>query len=191
MSSAATGAPGYRLFVLAAAAGSAALLAGAFVFQAMGYPPCELCILQRWPHGGAIVAGIVALLLGAVLHGSMRNGTVPTGTRQAAFWPGSARHWALRLVILAGTLAAATTGALGIYHTGIERGWWEGRSSCAAPISGSISLDQIMANTTIIRCDEAIWSFLGLSMASWNAVASFFLAGLWLMAARALAQGRA
>jgi disulfide bond formation protein DsbB len=36
----------------------------------------------------------------------------------------------------------------------------------------------------VVRCDEVPWEMLGLSMASWNAVASFALAGLWLWALR-------
>ena len=48
---------------LAAGAGSALLLLAALGFQAAGYAPCELCILQRWPHlAAAIVAGLIWLL---------------------------------------------------------------------------------------------------------------------------------
>jgi disulfide bond formation protein DsbB len=35
-----------------------------------------------------------------------------------------------------------------------------------------------------VRCDEVPWEMLGLSMASWNAVASLGLACLWIAAAR-------
>jgi len=35
----------------------------------------------------------------------------------------------------------------------------------------------------VVRCTDVAWEMLGLSMASWNAVASFALAGLWLFAA--------
>ena len=49
------------LTVLLATLGSAALLGGAFLFQAFGYPPCAMCIWQRWPHGIAIAVGLIAL----------------------------------------------------------------------------------------------------------------------------------
>ena len=49
---------------MTAAAGSAALLLGAFVFQALGYAPCAMCIWQRYPH--AIAIGMGALLLFAL-----------------------------------------------------------------------------------------------------------------------------
>ena len=43
--------------------GSAGLLAGAFMFQALGYAPCDLCLLQRWPHGAAVLIGGAMLSL--------------------------------------------------------------------------------------------------------------------------------
>jgi disulfide bond formation protein DsbB len=143
--------------LLLATLGSAALLAGAFVFQAFGYAPCHLCVLQRWPHAAAIVIGALALALG----------------------------W--RLLPYLGAAAALATAVLGVYHTGVERHWWQGPTTCT---SGSVSgvdpkelLDQILA-APIVRCDEVAWQLLGLSMASWNALASLVLVFIWIAAAR-------
>jgi disulfide bond formation protein DsbB len=36
----------------------------------------------------------------------------------------------------------------------------------------------------VVRCDEVPWELLGLSMASWNGIASLALAGLWLISVR-------
>ena len=36
----------------------------------------------------------------------------------------------------------------------------------------------------LVRCDQVPWEMLGLSMASWNMLASLGLATLWLMALR-------
>lgn len=143
--------------ILLAAGGSAALLAGAHVFQAMGYAPCKLCLWQRGPHWAAVVIGIAALVL------------------------------AWRWLAYAGAAAAFATGALGIYHTGVERGVWQGPETCTSggSLVGSAEdlLNQIM-EAPLIRCDEVAWSFLGISMASWNAVISFALVALWIAAAR-------
>lgn len=143
--------------ILLASLGSAALLAGAFTFQAFGYAPCHLCLLQRWPHAAAVLIGLVALASG------------------------------LRVMAWLGALAALTTAGLGLYHTGVERQWWEGPTTCT---SGSIDgvdptdlLNQILA-APIVRCDEVAWQMLGLSMASWNMLASLVLVGVWIMAAR-------
>ena len=143
--------------VLFAAFGSAALLAGAFVFQALGYAPCKMCLWQRWPHAAAVLIGGLAL---AFPH----------------------RVWACL-----GAAAAGVTAAIGVYHTGVERDWWQGPTTCT---SGSIAdigaedlLNQILA-APMVKCDEVAWQMLGLSMASWNAAASLALVFVWIAAAR-------
>jgi disulfide bond formation protein DsbB len=143
---------------LAAALGSAFLLIAALVFQyGFGMAPCALCIWQRWPHLAAVVLGGAALAMPA--------------------WP----------VLLAGSAAAATSGGIGVYHTGVERGWFDGPSACSGGggVTGR-SIDDLLnfeQSFTVVRCDEVPWEMLGLSMASWNAAASFALAGVWLIAA--------
>lgn len=143
--------------VVLAAGGSAALLLAAWGFQHLGgLAPCKLCIWQRWPHGAAALAGPAALLLGGAL------------------------------IPLVGMLAALATGGIGIYHTGVERGWWEGPSTCTSGSVEGLSPDQLMEQiltAPLVQCDQVAWQFLGLSMASWNALAAFGLAALWLLAA--------
>jgi disulfide bond formation protein DsbB len=145
--------------ILLAAAGSLALLLGAFGFQVLGgLTPCKLCIWQRWPHAAAVV------IAGAAI------------ATRSAFLP-----WL-------GAIAALTSGAIGVYHTGVERAWWQGPTSCtsSAPVTGISAddlLNQIMS-AEIHRCDEVVWQLMGLSMASWNAIASVVLAAIWVAAAR-------
>ncbi len=148
-----------RSLILIAAGGSAALLLGALGFQYLGgMAPCKLCFWQRYPHVAAIALGAIAMIA------------------PGRFWP------------FMGMLAALTTAALGVYHTGVEKGWWEGPTTCTS--SGTEGLtadelfDQIMA-APVIRCDEIAWELLGLSMASWNAVMALILAGIWYKAIRA------
>ena len=82
--------------VLLAAGGSAALLLGALAFQFLGgLPPCKLCYWQRYPHVAAVLIGAVALAV-----------------------PG-------RVLPLLGAVAALATSGVGIYHTGVEKGWWQ------------------------------------------------------------------
>jgi disulfide bond formation protein DsbB len=148
-----------RTWVALAALGSAAMLAGAFAFQYIGgLAPCHLCLLQRWPHAAAVVIGLLALALRGPL---------------------------ARLLPLCGAVAAAVAGGYGVYHTGVERHWWLGPDTCTggsiAGVSTDDLLDQILS-APIVRCDEVAWQMLGLSMASWNAVLSFGLVAIWLMA---------
>ena len=51
-----------RGLVALAAAGSTAVLIAALIFQALGFPPCDLCVLQRWPHLVAAILGALILL---------------------------------------------------------------------------------------------------------------------------------
>ena len=143
--------------ILLAGLGSAALLGGAFVFQALGYAPCKMCIWQRYPHAIAIGISVVAMGFGnAVL------------------------AWL-------GALAALTTAAIGGYHTGVEKGWWEGPTSCSAQSIDGLSTDELLQQimtAPVVRCDEIAWAFAGVSMASWNMILSLVLAGIWLAAAR-------
>ncbi|WP_264213605.1 disulfide bond formation protein B [Leisingera thetidis] len=147
----------HRFLIAIAACGSAALLLGALGFQYIGeMAPCKLCYWQRYPHAAAAGIGILAL-----------------------FIPGA-------LLPYLGALAALATAAIGTFHTGVERGWWEGPSTCTSgPIEGLSSdqlLEQIMA-APLVRCDEVPWELFSLSMASWNAIASFGLALIWIAAA--------
>jgi disulfide bond formation protein DsbB len=148
-------------WTILAAAGSAALMLGALAFQHIGgMAPCKLCIWQRWPHVMAIGIGLLAL---------------------AAVLP-------LRLLTGLGALAALATAGIGAYHTGVERGWWEGPSSCSGGGATGQSAQDLFAQimtAPLVRCDEVPWEMLGLSMASWNTVVSLGIAGLWLMAWRA------
>ena len=144
-----------------AAAGSAGLLLAAYAFQAAGYAPCRMCLWQRWPHIAAVVAGLMAL----------------------AVRPG--HDGALRGLAAVGLLAALATASLGLFHTGVERGWWEGPASCtgAGGLAG-LSGDDLLSleGAGVVMCDEVAWALAGLSMASWNALASLALALVWAAA---------
>ena len=150
-----------KQLVLIAAGGSLAMLLGAFAFQYLGnMPPCKLCLWQRWPHAAAVVAGMLALLM------------------RGKLWP------------MVGMLGALATSGLGFYHTGVERKWWEGPTSCTSSGTGGMSaedlLEQIMA-APLVRCDEVPWEMFTLSMATWNALGSLALAFIWLRAMKASA----
>lgn len=145
------------LLLALAATGSLGLLLGALAFQHLGgLAPCKMCLWQRWPHGVAVLIGVVALAAGR-------------------------RTWACALPWL-GMLATLSTAAVAGYHTGVERGWWAGPSSCTG--GGSGDLLRLDGPLGVVMCDEVAWQMLGLSMASWNMLASLGLALLWAWAAR-------
>ena len=134
------------------------LLGGALGSQYIGgLHPCEMCYWQRWPHAAAILLAGTGLLLPS----------------------------RVRLLTALAALAIAISGAIGVFHAGVELGWWQGLTQCTA--GGALSLDELM-NVPLVRCDQVQWSLLGISMAGWNAVISLgsaALIGLLLARSRA------
>ncbi len=137
---------------------AAATIAGAFAFQASGYIPCELCLKERIPYSAGMGLALIAILL------AIRG---PRALLPACFG-------ILFLVFAAGT-------ALGVYHSGIEWGFWPGPADCTGSMSKASSMQEFLhqLNTIkVVRCDAAAIRILGLSLAGWNAVISVVLAGL-------------
>jgi len=128
----------------------AALLAGAFGSQYFGgLYPCEMCWWQRYAHEAALVPAALAF-------------AAPAGSQRS------------RLFILAAALAIAVSGAIGFYHAGVELKIFEGFTTCTSTAHGATTEDllrQIVA-APLVRCDQVQWSFLGISMAGWNAILS-------------------
>ena len=140
---------------------SAGLLGGAFAFEYLGgLMPCNMCIWQRWPHAIIIMAALIGL-----------RGITPT----------------FMMGIIA--ISAAVSVGLGSFHAGVEWQLWQGPSGCTAALQSNMAaadlVDQLLA-TPIVRCDEVAWSFLGISMAGWNAIFSLdmFLIALFAMLGR-------
>ncbi|MEO7814642.1 MAG: disulfide bond formation protein B [Sphingomicrobium sp.] len=130
-----------------------ALLGGALLSQYVGgLHPCEMCIWQRWPHGVAIVIAALAFLFSA----DSRNA---------------------KLLVALAAIAIAISGAIGVFHAGVELKYWEGLTRCST--GGALSLDELM-KVPLVRCDQIQFSFLGISMAGWNAILSLGGAGMIL-----------
>ena len=139
----------------------AALLAGAFGSQYLGgLYPCEMCWWQRYAHMAALVPAALAFTAAA---GSQRS----------------------RLFVLIAALAIAVSGAIGFYHAGVELKIFEGFTTCTSTVRGA-SLDDMLKAieaAPIVRCDQVQWSFLGISMAGWNAIISLGGAAVILLLA--------
>ncbi|MEQ1687594.1 MAG: disulfide bond formation protein B [Sphingopyxis sp.] len=130
----------------------AALLGGAWYSQLIWeLAPCEMCHWQRWPHYAAVGIALLALFVRA--------------------------HVARRALVSLAALCIAMSGAIGIFHAGVEYGWWEGLTRCTAPAGGS--LEDIMS-APLTRCDVAPWDLFGISLAGYNAIVSLLAAGLIL-----------
>ena len=116
-----------------------------------GYIPCALCLEQREPY---YLAAPVLLVAAAA----------------AAF----GRTTLARVLVALGGLAMAYAAYLGVFHAGVEWGWWPGPTDCAAA-AGPMDLRGNLMSQLDLRppsCDRAAARFLGLSFAGWQVVAA-------------------
>jgi disulfide bond formation protein DsbB len=127
-----------------------ALLGAALGSQYLGgLHPCEMCYWQRWPHAVAILLAVLAF-------------TAPAESGRA------------RALTLLAALAIAVSGAIGVYHAGVEAKIFEGFTQCTATGKG-LSAAELLKQIThapLVRCDEVQFRFLGISLAGWNAILS-------------------
>lgn len=138
------------------------LLAGAWGSQLIGgLVPCEMCHWQRWPHYAAVVVAALAYVV-----------------------PGRSSKV---MVIAIAAVLIAISGAIGVFHAGVEYHWWEGITACSTMLTGEgVSTDEMLRRilaAPVIRCDAAQWSMFGISLAGFNAIFSLGGAGLiaWLL----------
>jgi disulfide bond formation protein DsbB len=137
---------------------AAATIAGTWIFQAVGYAPCELCLSERIPYYVGVPVAAATLFLAA---------------------EGYRRFAAAGFVLL--FLIFAFSAGFGVYHAGVEWGFWPGPSSCTGAIPKAASMQDFLhqlKTIRVVRCDAVAIRILGLSLAGWNAVISAALAGL-------------
>jgi disulfide bond formation protein DsbB len=87
------------------------------------------------------------------------------------------------LTVLA-AIAIAISGAIGVYHAGVEAKIFQGFTQCTATATPGMSTADLLKQIThapLIRCDQVQWRFLGISMAGWNAILSLGGAALILL----------
>lgn len=147
-----------RLLALLLPAG---LLAGAWGSQLIGgLFPCEMCHWQRWPHYAALLPALGAFF-------------VPLTFRRPFVW--------LAAILI------AVSGAIGVFHAGVEYHWWQGLTQCTST-GGTVSINDIM-NAPLIRCDVPQWTLAGISLAGFNAI--FSLGGALVIAFLLARSGKA
>jgi len=136
---------------------AAATIAGAWIFQAFGVTPCELCLKERIPY-----------YVG-----------VPVAAATFVFAVNQSRLLTRAGFVLLFLIFAFSAG-FGIYHAGVEWRFWPGPTACTGSTmtkatSAQDFLHQI-ETFKVVRCDAVAIRILGLSLAGWNAVISAALA---------------
>jgi len=148
---------------------SAATLAGAWYFQlVLNYAPCPLCLEERIAYHVIIPLSLLMAMAAQV--------RAPRKLLTVGF-----------VVIM---VAALCNAALSTYHAGVEWQWWAGPAECSGPLtslnSGGSLLNRLN-DLHVVRCDEAAWRLLGISLAGYNVPISLVLAaiaGIGLLARR-------
>ena len=138
-----------------------ATIAGAWIFQWAGYPPCDLCLEQRYAYyAGVPLAALAFLLARGGLEGAAR---VALGL------------FALMFLANAG---------LALYHSGVEWKLWQGPTACsgsALPAGGDLL--QQLQTVHVVRCDDVGLRVFGLTLANYNILISAVLAAIGARAA--------
>jgi disulfide bond formation protein DsbB len=139
---------------------SAATLLGAWYFEyVVKLPPCPLCLEERLPYH--IVIPLSLLMAIAAL------ARAPRALIAVGF-----------LAIVAAMLCGA---ALGAYHAGVEWRWWPGPTDCSGPVTDFTAKGPLLSqlqSIRVVRCDEAAWRFIGISLAGYNVLVSLLLAAI-------------
>jgi disulfide bond formation protein DsbB len=125
-----------------------------------GLSPCELCLEQRLAYywGLPLLAAILILW----------NRLPPT-------------VWYMAMLIAAAIFVWSAY--MGGYHAGVEWGFWPGPTACTGTGVAVNFNDLSNINAArVVPCDKVQFSFLGISMAGYNALISLAIVGLLLVA---------
>ncbi len=124
-----------------------------------GFTPCSLCLIQRYPHFLVFITSIWLVFF---------------RTHNFFLYP-------LNTLVMAFSIILAS------YHVGVEQGIFQGPQSCSSSNLSSVNeksaeaLLKDILNTSVVRCNEITWSFMSLSMASWNLILSITLFIGWTL----------
>ena len=129
---------------------SSIMLISAFYLEYFhGALPCDLCITQRWFHGAIIAYSLVIIFI-------LNKTSISK-----------------KLLLLGGTILWLSSSIAGLYHFGIEMNFWTGPDGCSSNIDFSKDTLTYLLSKSPIKCDEVMVEIFGLSIAGWNALASF------------------
>ena len=122
-----------------------------------GHHPCTLCLQQRYPH-------ILIVALCCIIFIFQKN---------------------IFTIHLLNLLLIGISISLSFYHVGVENSLFIGPSACSPQDLSEIInknpqdlLDDILSKP-ITSCKVVSWSFLALSMATWNLILSIILFFCW------------
>ena len=108
--------------------------------------PCKMCLYQRYPYYFIIIFSLIYLF---------------TKKTPLAWY-----YWIINFSFIIGLFFS-------LWHVGIEQKILPGLSGCSNIIEKTSSLKNLkeqIINQNIINCNEITWSFMGISMATYNSL---------------------
>ena len=108
--------------------------------------PCKMCLYQRYPYYFIIIFSLIYLF---------------TKKTPLAWY-----YWVINFSFIIGLFFS-------LWHVGIEQKILPGLSGCSNIIEKTSSLKNLkeqIINQNIINCNEITWSFMGISMATYNSL---------------------
>ncbi|WDR04638.1 disulfide bond formation protein B [Devosia rhodophyticola] len=125
-------------------------IAGAWTSQLFGLVPCELCLEQRMAYyWGLPILGLILLIWNRL--------PLPV--------------WYIAMAIVGAIFVWSTF--MGGYHAGVEYGFWPGPTACTG--TGETTTFDALSNLNaahLVPCDQVQFSFLGITLAGYNAIIS-------------------
>ncbi len=129
---------------------SSIIIVSAYILEYIyNFPPCKLCIYQRIPYFLILVVCATSFLM------EYRN----------------IHFYAIFFLFFSSFLIAS-------FHSLVERGLIEYNSGCSSSINDFESIDDLrnhLESVALTKCDEIIFSIMGLSLANINSLISFSL----------------
>ena len=126
-----------------------------FIQYVLGHKPCNLCIIERIPY----IAAIILISLVFILNRYQK-------------------------IISSLILIFFIFGAVvSFYHYGIEQGFFSESLVCNLGNNANLSKEQLLKqleNSSIVSCKDVTFRFLGLSLATINAIISIALSGIMI-----------
>ena len=137
--------PIQKLFAAISVMAIGSLSLAFFTEFVLGFPPCELCLYQRWPYFALLLICLVAMQL---------------------------KKYEKLFLCLVFVSILSSIGISG-YHTAIERGLFEGSSQCNPDVNmpDNLSPAQIreqLYTREVATCTKPPFKVMMLSMTEWN-----------------------
>ena len=137
-----------------------------FIEYVLGYKPCELCIIQRYPYFIIILSSITLFAL--------KSKTIPISLSHFLF---KRTHTGAYVAIILASIAGFS---LATYHFGIENNYWQNFSGCSDRLSGiNLNATNLLEDINKIEpnCSDPL-KFFGLSLSGYNIISNTLIAGL-------------